>query len=173
MTAPPKVSQEQAHWVFAAAGLMRGFASRMPMGAGHPHLDRGHVFWMLDQIRDAGMSATKACRWLGWVQAAVCASRVATLDEIKDINRIASDAHPAPQETQASPLSTTGAPPVPDASSENALAESYRRLLVSALCQGRSCLTPELVGQIEDATFGLPSLHVCRSSQLPTGERNG
>lgn len=75
------------HWVYAAAEAHRTFVLGMSKTSG----DNGslHLLKMLDQIK-AGMSPTKACRWLGWIQASLAASGDMTLDELKAINKNAS-----------------------------------------------------------------------------------
>ena len=78
------------HWVFAAAEAHRPLLEKWAT-VRHDALCRDHARWMLDKIRDEGFSATKACRWLGWVQAALNLDGV-PLDELKRINKAASDA---------------------------------------------------------------------------------
>jgi hypothetical protein len=51
-----------------------------------------HLYEMLDQMHRSNrseppMSYGKANRWLGWMQCAVVAHGLASLDEMKDINR--------------------------------------------------------------------------------------
>jgi hypothetical protein len=51
-----------------------------------------HLYDMLDQMRKSNkeeppMSYGKANRWLGWMQCAVVAHGLASLDEMKDMNR--------------------------------------------------------------------------------------
>lgn len=74
------------HWVYAAAEKHRLLVENLTMG--DKKTESQHVAWMLDQI--PGMSPTKACRWLGWIQASLYVDGLATLDELKAINRSAS-----------------------------------------------------------------------------------
>ncbi|QKN87757.1 hypothetical protein IXEL_57 [Microbacterium phage Ixel] len=54
----------------------------------HPDLTYRHLVSMHDRMTlDETMSETKIGRWLGWAQAAVVASGVATLDEMKALNQ--------------------------------------------------------------------------------------
>lgn len=50
-----------------------------------------HLHEMLDKMRDGNFSEGKMGRWLGWMQAAVVSHGVATLEDMKDINRKWSD----------------------------------------------------------------------------------
>lgn len=51
-------------------------------------LSLAHLEEMERQVnQDPSMSYGKLCRWLGWMQAAVVASGVAVLEDMKDINR--------------------------------------------------------------------------------------
>ena len=77
------------HWVFAAAEQHRPLVVRVKDQYGNG--GRDHLNYMLDTIA-AGMSDTKACRWLGWIQACVCWHGLATPEELKAINKAASDA---------------------------------------------------------------------------------
>lgn len=89
------------HWVFSAARAHREYVRKMP---GVPYASsaytdptmRPHLLEMLDKIEegglDGGMTATKACRWLGWIQACLVVQGVMTLDEAKAINKQASEA---------------------------------------------------------------------------------
>lgn len=72
------------HWVYAAAEAHDKLLAGVEPGE-HPW-QRQHLDWMLGEIRFSGMSPTKACRWLGWVQACLCFAGCATLDELKSIN---------------------------------------------------------------------------------------
>lgn len=51
-----------------------------------------HVTEMLGKIVRGEITGTKAHRWLGWAQAIICVGGGATLDELKAINKAASDA---------------------------------------------------------------------------------
>lgn len=77
------------HWVFDAAEAHRPMANALTMG--DRKNESKHILWMLDQIKDAGFSPTKACRWLGWIQASLYVDGVASLDALKSINKAASD----------------------------------------------------------------------------------
>lgn len=84
-------SASGAHWVGAAAEAHRGFVVALEDPSVFP--DGGaHLLWMIDQIKAGGMSDTKACRWLGFIQGVLCARGAAMLDELKEINRAASAA---------------------------------------------------------------------------------
>ena len=48
-----------------------------------------HIYTMLFQIESGGIVGEKAHRWLGWAQCAIVAARVATLDDMKNINHAA------------------------------------------------------------------------------------
>ena len=100
-TARPSLAAT-THWVFAAAEAHRELAGCVEEGP--ESWQRAHLLHMLDTIK-AGMSPTKACRWLGWIQAAMCFGQIATLEELKAINRAASDAAPSARSHTA----TTGA----------------------------------------------------------------
>lgn len=79
------------HWVYAAAEAHRDLV--LSLKDDHctgTTMGGGHLLWMLDQIRDAGFSPTKACRWLGWVQAMLNVRGVANLERLKAINLEAS-----------------------------------------------------------------------------------
>ena len=54
---------------------------------GDYNLSVGHVLGMLDQIVSGSIYGEKAHRWLGWAQACMCHGKVATLDELKQINK--------------------------------------------------------------------------------------
>ena len=52
--------------------------------------DRGHIFYMLNEIRfSAEMKNDKANRWLGWAQAVICQNTDLSLGDMKDINHMA------------------------------------------------------------------------------------
>ena len=51
------------------------------------HTSRQHLFYMIQQITRKVVQDDKAHRYLGWIQGCVCEAGVATLDEIKVINR--------------------------------------------------------------------------------------
>lgn len=82
------------HWVYEAADRHRQLVLKMPASLGA--LGSDHIGWMIGQVAAGKMSPTKACRWLGWIQAALCAAGVLSLDEAKAINKAASDSQPAP-----------------------------------------------------------------------------
>jgi hypothetical protein len=77
------------HWVYAAAEAHYPLVVRV--SDGRTHYARDHLTYMLNEICNRAMSPTKACRWLGWVQASLCFAGIATLDELKAINKAATD----------------------------------------------------------------------------------
>jgi len=80
------------HWVYAAAEEHRPLAARVIVTG--QHNGAVHLLWMLDQIkyRNRGLeSPTKACRWLGWIQACLYVAGVASLEDLKAINKRSSD----------------------------------------------------------------------------------
>lgn len=81
---------QRRHWVFAASEQHRRAVERMHHQLGP--CGSIHLLAMLNAIRDGDFSPTKACRWLGWVQGALCSEGVMSLDECKAINKAASDA---------------------------------------------------------------------------------
>lgn len=52
-----------------------------------------HVADMLRRIQIREITGTKAHRWLGWAQACIVFAGIGTLDDMKRINKEASDAH--------------------------------------------------------------------------------
>lgn len=76
------------HWVYAAAAAHRPLAVQAPKGK--KPWQRRHLLFMIDAVATGRMSPTKACRWLGWIQAALCLGGCATLDQLKEINLAAS-----------------------------------------------------------------------------------
>lgn len=80
------------HWVFAAAEACRVAVNGMDSSRSSKYECSEHLNYMLDQIRDGGFSPTKACRWLGWVQACLYCNGVMPLEEAKEINRVAARA---------------------------------------------------------------------------------
>lgn len=50
-----------------------------------------HLHWMLQELAKGEMSPTKACRWLGYVQAILVWTRIYTLQEMKEVNQRAGD----------------------------------------------------------------------------------
>lgn len=72
------------HWCFAAAEGLRPLVERMVFGGGA--LGRTHLLSMLDRMQREEMSATKGCRWLGWIQAALVDAGPATLEMMKAHN---------------------------------------------------------------------------------------
>lgn len=85
-------SEKQAHWVYDAAEKCRQAVNGMDASSGLKYETREHLTYMIDQIRDAGFSPTKACRWLGWVQACLYCNGTMPLLEAKEINREAANA---------------------------------------------------------------------------------
>lgn len=77
--------------MFDAAEAHRSLLLDYPESISDPSLSRHHLFWMLNEIAKREMSSTKACRWLGWIQAAIRHANLATLEQIKAINKTASD----------------------------------------------------------------------------------
>ena len=54
----------------------------------HPSLGITHIVEMNTTIQtDPTMSETKICRWLGWMQAAVVAQGIASLDDMKELSK--------------------------------------------------------------------------------------
>lgn len=66
------------------------FDRKMPVSTGRS-LDYAHIAGMLIIMQESNFSYGKQCRWLGWAQAAVVASGVADLDDMKAINKLNSD----------------------------------------------------------------------------------
>lgn len=54
---------------------------------GNYDLSVGHILTMCDMIICGEVSDEKAHRWLGWIQACMCHGQVATLKELKQINK--------------------------------------------------------------------------------------
>lgn len=80
-----------ADWQIAAFDRTLALAESRGMdGLGGP-LDMKHLRDMRGRITE-DMSRGKLGRWLGWAQAAVVASGCATLDDMKEINRLCSEA---------------------------------------------------------------------------------
>lgn len=71
------------HWVYAAAEKHR----RVVEGLVGTDRERAHLIYMLDSIGTGKMSATKSCRWLGWIQGVLNEKGALTLDEAKAINK--------------------------------------------------------------------------------------
>lgn len=86
-----------SHWVFTVTAAHRQLIhDRMPSVAYgsseyNDPTQRPHLLEMLDKIDAGGMSVAKANRWLGWIQACLCVRGAATLEEVKRINKMASD----------------------------------------------------------------------------------
>lgn len=78
-----ELSMPFRHWVFTAAEGLRFYIDRMEENG--DVTGPRHLLWMLGKIGE-GMSATKACRWIGWIQCAIVASGVATMKEMKEHN---------------------------------------------------------------------------------------
>ena len=76
------------HWVYSVAEAHRPLIAKMTTIYGHT--GSLHLLYMLDEIASGKMSPTKACRWLGWMQAAIHRDGKATLAELKAINKNAS-----------------------------------------------------------------------------------
>lgn len=91
------------HWVFNAAEMMKPIVERIQALSGvassEAHVygshSRPHLLWMLEQIQRGDFSATKACRWLGWVQSACVRHAITSLDEMKKLNYLAQEAQEA------------------------------------------------------------------------------
>lgn len=70
-----------------------------------------HLEEMLVKMNAGGMSYGKMCRWLGWMQAAVVASGVATLEDMKRLNEAWSkDPEPDPVEQVRAAMKAKGIP---------------------------------------------------------------
>lgn len=83
------------HWVFDALEACRPVISGSKKIEDGPFVwHRSHLLKMLDRVRDGTMSSTKACRWLGWIQACLCFSGALDLEGAKEMNRIASREFP-------------------------------------------------------------------------------
>jgi hypothetical protein len=67
-----------------ALAYARGMATDM---SGKSSTDFSHIDHMLNKMRTESMSEGKINRWLGWAQACVVVSNIATLDEVKEINK--------------------------------------------------------------------------------------
>lgn len=93
------------HWVYDAAEACRPFIGRAALSQevreDGSSLGCEHLQQMLVKLRKREFSVTKACRWLGWIQAALVAHGVATLEEMKAINKSASDASDVQQPARA------------------------------------------------------------------------
>ena len=50
-------------------------------------IDFSHIDHMSNVMKRENMSYGKLCRWLGWAQACVVASGVASLEDMKEINK--------------------------------------------------------------------------------------
>jgi hypothetical protein len=86
---PPEgaaMGREDAHWAFAAADALRPFVSQLMDVGSTSATDRGHLLWMIERMNPKSMSATKACRWLGWIQCALCDQGVMNLPAAKEHN---------------------------------------------------------------------------------------
>lgn len=77
------------HWVYSAAEACRPFLRKIPTGKGSCH--REHISSMIREVARGEFTSTKACRWLGWIQAAIVFGGAATLADMKAINRAASE----------------------------------------------------------------------------------
>jgi hypothetical protein len=53
----------------------------------HTSLGLNHIIDMHVSIKTEEMSDTKLCRWLGWMQAAIVSWGIATLEDMKEINK--------------------------------------------------------------------------------------
>lgn len=67
--------------------ILNNGASRWYVPEEQYELSVGHVIAMLDQIVSGDIADEKAHRWLGWAQACMCMGNIATLDELKQINK--------------------------------------------------------------------------------------
>lgn len=63
-----------------------GLPDRHPNGVGLNHLS-----WMIQTAHEDGFDEAKTMRWLGYVQGYLVACGRATLDEMKQINKEASE----------------------------------------------------------------------------------
>jgi thioesterase domain-containing protein len=78
------------HWVYAAAQAHFRLIMELQDASVEP-TGGAHLVWMLEQIKPEKMSPTKACRWLGWIQAVLCERGAASLEELKAVNKAAAD----------------------------------------------------------------------------------
>lgn len=53
----------------------------------HPEFGKDHLRYMVNEIALGKVEGEKAHRWLGWLQANVCAGGGASLEELKLINK--------------------------------------------------------------------------------------
>jgi hypothetical protein len=53
----------------------------------HPTTGINHLNYMIDEIVEGGQSEGKANRWLGYLQGVLVATGVATLSQMKDVNK--------------------------------------------------------------------------------------
>lgn len=58
-----------------------------------PDIGFNHVLEMYEKIKEHPMPRGKLNRWLAWIQCSVVSWGVATLEEMKDINRRHADTH--------------------------------------------------------------------------------
>lgn len=77
---------------FRIAGAHPGTTRWGEMAHASDALGEEHVRDMLAQIAEGWVIGRKAHRWLGWAQCAVVAAGVGTLEDMKAINKAASDA---------------------------------------------------------------------------------
>jgi len=72
-----------------AARRVKGDPNNVPNLANFSSPDIGyvHCFEMWGKIRAGEMSDGKLNRWLGWIQCSVVSWGIATLEEMKDINK--------------------------------------------------------------------------------------
>lgn len=112
------LSGERALWVYAAAEDCRSYIE--PFTGGRQFDTRQHLLEMLDKIK-AGMSPTKACRWLGWIQACLYCHGQMTLESAKHINKSASESFEnSPRGEQMAAPQVHGSAAVEQGRSENA-----------------------------------------------------
>lgn len=78
------------HWVFDAAEKCYPLVANLHDSGSM--LAKTHLLEMLETMRKREMSVTKACRWLGWIQAGIYCYNGASLEQLKSINKAASDA---------------------------------------------------------------------------------
>lgn len=92
----------EALWETATLAEERG----MPHGDPENPLSLNHIYDMIATIErsEKPFSEGKLGRWLGWAQAAVVASGVATLVDMKAINREHADSHKPDVTATVSPL---------------------------------------------------------------------
>lgn len=58
-----------------------------PIYSGDPSLSLEHLIEMLDKLESGEIDGEKGHRWLGWAQCLMCARDVASLEDLKIINK--------------------------------------------------------------------------------------